>query len=182
VDAVLEAAAQILRRRGVAAITTNAVAARAGISVGTLYGYFSDKTEILQALARRLLAEDRVALRAAVERDQSGAPLRAVLRALIARHGKDRALRRAVMGVHLGAGGAREHADQVDRVVAMLVERTEHLGGPLPDDRLRWFVITRAALGVARALVEETEPGDLEEETLVDELTRLIEGYLRQVS
>jgi AcrR family transcriptional regulator len=140
VDAVLEATARIVRKHGVAAVTTNKVAERAGISVGTLYGYFADKTAIITALARRILAEDLVALRAALERDEAGAPLRSLLRALIARHREDRALRRAVMGVHLGAGGGREHGEQVDRVVAMLAERADRLGAPPPPDRLRWFV------------------------------------------
>src|SRR5256885_1206171 len=50
---VLEATAQILEAGGLAAFTTNAVAERAGVSIGTLYQYFADKNAILLALARQ---------------------------------------------------------------------------------------------------------------------------------
>ena len=45
--AILEGAAQILEAGGLAAFTTNAVAERAGVSIGTLYQYFADKNAIL---------------------------------------------------------------------------------------------------------------------------------------
>ena len=53
VDSILEAAAQVLQRGGVDAFNTNAVAERAGVSVGTLYQYFRDKDAILVAVAQR---------------------------------------------------------------------------------------------------------------------------------
>jgi len=55
VAAILEGAAQILEAGGLAAFTTNAVAARAGVSIGTLYQYFGDKHAVLAAAARREL-------------------------------------------------------------------------------------------------------------------------------
>ncbi len=45
-DAILEAAAQILIERGYAATTTNHIARRAGISIGSLYQYFPSKEAI----------------------------------------------------------------------------------------------------------------------------------------
>jgi AcrR family transcriptional regulator len=54
-EAILEAASQILERRGPAALNTNAVAERAGVSIGTLYQYFADKRAILVAAAEREL-------------------------------------------------------------------------------------------------------------------------------
>jgi AcrR family transcriptional regulator len=57
-EAIVEAAAQILERRGADALTTNHVAERAGVSIGTLYQYFSDKRALLLAAARRDLAPD----------------------------------------------------------------------------------------------------------------------------
>jgi AcrR family transcriptional regulator len=52
-EAIVEAAAQILEQGGADALTTNAVAERAGVSIGTLYQYFPDKQAILVAAARR---------------------------------------------------------------------------------------------------------------------------------
>ena len=56
-EAIVEAAAQILERRGPTAFNTNEVAERAGVSIGTLYQYFEDKHAILAAAARRELGE-----------------------------------------------------------------------------------------------------------------------------
>jgi AcrR family transcriptional regulator len=40
VNAVLDAVARILRRDGIAAITTNRIAEVAGVSIGSVYQYF----------------------------------------------------------------------------------------------------------------------------------------------
>ena len=58
-EAIVEAASQILERRGPTALNTNAVAERAGVSIGTLYQYFADKRAILVAAAQRELAADQ---------------------------------------------------------------------------------------------------------------------------
>ncbi len=52
-DAILEAASQILERDGAGGFNTNSVAERAGVSIGTLYQYYPDKTAILAAAAER---------------------------------------------------------------------------------------------------------------------------------
>ena len=51
-EAILEAAARILESGGVAQLTTNAIAARAGVSIGSLYQYFPNKEAILATLIR----------------------------------------------------------------------------------------------------------------------------------
>ncbi len=57
VEAIVEAAAQVFERHGYAAGTTNRIADRAGVSVGTLYQYFPNKDAILVALIERHLDE-----------------------------------------------------------------------------------------------------------------------------
>jgi len=52
-DAILEAATQLLIERGYAATTTNHIAKRAGISIGSLYQYFPNKEAIAVALLQR---------------------------------------------------------------------------------------------------------------------------------
>ena len=47
----------MLERDGAAGLTTNRVAERAGVSIGTLYQYFPDKTAILLATARRAFGQ-----------------------------------------------------------------------------------------------------------------------------
>ncbi|MBA0052913.1 TetR/AcrR family transcriptional regulator [Streptomyces sp. AJS327] len=54
-EAILEAAAQLFQRHGYAATTTNKVAERAGVSIGSLYQYVPNKDALLTALAQRHL-------------------------------------------------------------------------------------------------------------------------------
>jgi AcrR family transcriptional regulator len=53
VDAVLEAAARILERYGFEGYTTNAIAERAGVSIGSFYQYFPNKDAVTVALLER---------------------------------------------------------------------------------------------------------------------------------
>lgn len=62
VDALLEAAAQVFERHGYAAGTTNRIAARAGVSIGSLYQYFPGKDAILLAIVERHLDDATAAL------------------------------------------------------------------------------------------------------------------------
>jgi AcrR family transcriptional regulator len=60
VEAILQATVQILLKEGKLKLTTTRVAHRAGVSVGTLYQYFPNKSALLQALLKAHL--DSVAL------------------------------------------------------------------------------------------------------------------------
>jgi AcrR family transcriptional regulator len=68
VAAVVEASARILEEGGLGAFNTNAVAARAGVSIGSLYQYFPGKDAILASLVRREAEAFDVALTEAVAR------------------------------------------------------------------------------------------------------------------
>jgi AcrR family transcriptional regulator len=57
VEIIVEAAARILEERGLEGYTTNAVAERAGFSVGSLYQYFPNKDAITIALIHRETAD-----------------------------------------------------------------------------------------------------------------------------
>lgn len=50
VEAILQAAAHILEEEGFEGYTTNAIAARAGVSIGSLYQYFPNKDAVTAAL------------------------------------------------------------------------------------------------------------------------------------
>ena len=53
VGVIVEAAARILEERGLAGFSTNAVAERAGVSIGSLYQYFPRKEALIGALIVR---------------------------------------------------------------------------------------------------------------------------------
>ena len=56
-DEILAAAAQVFETHGYAGGTTNRIAERAGVSVGTLYQYFPSKEAMAVALLERHIAE-----------------------------------------------------------------------------------------------------------------------------
>lgn len=53
VDAILEAAARILETDGFGKYSTNEIARRAGVSIGSLYQYFPNKDAVTRELSRR---------------------------------------------------------------------------------------------------------------------------------
>jgi AcrR family transcriptional regulator len=72
-NAVIEATEQVLERDGLAALTTNRVAERAGVSIGSLYQYFPHKESLLVAVAERCLVRDLNELQALVDSFDAGA-------------------------------------------------------------------------------------------------------------
>lgn len=54
VIAIQEAAAQVLEDYGLEGFTTNAIASRAGVSIGTLYQYYPNKSAIAAALSSKV--------------------------------------------------------------------------------------------------------------------------------
>ena len=89
VDALLEATAQVLLSHGYDRASTNEIARRAGVSIGSLYQYFDNKEALVAELARRHFGRIEAVV---VQHLVSGATpdLRAmitrVLRALVAVH------------------------------------------------------------------------------------------------
>src|SRR5208282_1247321 len=55
VEAILQATIQVLLAWGKERLTTTRVALRAGVSVGTLYQYFPNKSALLKAVLKRHL-------------------------------------------------------------------------------------------------------------------------------
>ena len=56
VELILASTAGILRKQGIGAVTTNSIAAEAGIPVSSIYQYFPGKVAILSALYEQYLA------------------------------------------------------------------------------------------------------------------------------
>src|SRR5215472_7697100 len=73
VAAILDAAARVFAQRGYTGTTTNHIADRAGVSVGSLYEYFPSKDAILVALTEAHLADVKRVLRDAT-RELAQAP------------------------------------------------------------------------------------------------------------
>jgi AcrR family transcriptional regulator len=88
VNVILEASARILESDGLRGFNTNSVAAKAGVSVGSLYQYFPNKDAILLALIERFEDAAQEAINEALlsaKGQQLKPSLRLFVRALVGR-------------------------------------------------------------------------------------------------
>lgn len=67
VEAILEATARVLSERGYAGTSTNLVAERAGVSIGSVYQYFPNKDSLITALHERHAAQLHAVMTSALD-------------------------------------------------------------------------------------------------------------------
>jgi AcrR family transcriptional regulator len=99
-DAIVEASARLLAEGGLAAVTTNAVAARAGVSIGSLYEFFPNREAILAVLTVRRLAALRAGVESAIGKARALERRDAVyflIERIVAQVSRERALFRAML-------------------------------------------------------------------------------------
>ncbi|MFZ5782712.1 MAG: TetR/AcrR family transcriptional regulator [Pseudomonadota bacterium] len=186
VAAILEAAAQILEAGGLAALTTNAVAERAGVSIGTLYQYFADKSALVTALAQREMEVVLVQVARALQGEADPAPearIRAMVRVIVnAFRGRLRA-RRAVIQAVMAQGAARDFMAPVAAFIAAEGARVGQAPHPAFArlSREQVFVLSRAMMGAIRSAVMEEQPF-FTARSFEDELVRLLMAYLESVT
>lgn len=183
VAAILEAAARIFAEYGYAAGTTNRIAERAGVSIGSLYEYFPNKDALLVALMEAHIAEGQAILAAAAEEVASaGSPLREVaerlVRAMIDLHARDRALHRVLFEEVPLPPGVRRQLDTVERKIAANLADflRHHPEVRVPNVDLAAMILVQAIEGLTHRLVVHGTPGETEAQAA--EFVRLTTAYL----
>jgi AcrR family transcriptional regulator len=179
---ILEAAAQILETGGLEAFTTNAVAERAGVSIGTLYQYFADKNAVLLALARQEMETTVVAARRAIapaEGLEPAARVRALIRVVINAFGGRARARKAVVQAILAQGMGVEMMAPAAAFLASGAGVDSPSSRPLSTEQL--FVLSRSILGTIRAAVLEEQPF-LRSPVFEDEIVRLVVAYVSAIT
>lgn len=175
-DAVLEAAARILVEEGRQALTTNRIAERAGVSVGSLYQYFPGKEAILAELLREMRRGMHAAMQRAGElgrnEDLVSATSRMVGAAL--KHHLDRpelahALEQVEAELPVDAE-TRELKAGLRTIVADLLARHG-----VEDAERAAFDVVALCKGIASAAVDA---GERDMEGLSQRLNRAVLGYL----
>lgn len=182
VDAILEAAAQVLERGGLAALTTNAVAERAGVSIGTLYQYFAHKNAVLMSLAECELAAAQASVARALRDDPARSAeqrVRATVRAMLNAFGGRQRARKAVLQVVLAQGLGQQTVSLItafiSRTASPAGKERRPMFGSLSAEQA--FVVSHALTGAIRAAVLEERPA-LSSKAFEDELVRLVMAYL----
>jgi AcrR family transcriptional regulator len=181
VAAILEAAARVFEARGYAAGTTNRIAERAGVSIGSLYEYFPNKDAIVVALAERELESERVEITRLLEATRDEA-LAVVLRRFV----------EGVVGFHLRRPGLHrmlfdeaEHPPEAHACVLRFEELLAHSLAAILQRRRRSLPDADVA---AHLIVQTTESlahrfalrgiHELDRDAFVEEVTRLVARYV----
>jgi AcrR family transcriptional regulator len=182
VDAILKATVQVLLRVGKERLTTTRVAARAGVSVGTLYQYFPNKSALLRA-ALKLHVEEILAEVERVCMSQRGQPVEQIAEALavafLAVKMHDPKKSRALYAVSSDVEGAKIAANAVARVNQAIVGLLQSAPEVLATDlRLMATVLQSAIAGVKRHLLESDMP-EAQFQMMQQELVLVVRGYVR---
>lgn len=177
---LLDAAAEVFAEAGYAKATTNAVAARAGVSPGTLYQFFRNKEALAEGLAERYRTALEQAHQQAFDTGLASLPLPQLIARMVgpmievnvANPGFKALFTTADMPAHLGAPAKRLHAAVVDRIGGVLAARHPHL--PAEDVRRTAIVATQ----IFGALLGTIVSAEDDREQWVAELERALVGYL----
>ena len=186
VDALVEATARVLVREGFERASTNRIAAEAGVSIGSLYQYFPSKEALVASVIERhknaMLAMLREAL-VRVEKKPVNEAMRELIAVTIQAHRVDPQLHR-VLVEQIPRTGRLAEVEGFDReahamVRSYLESRKRELRGV--DLDLATFVCVSCVETLAHGAVlrhpKLLASGKVE--TFIDEVTRLVTGYLR---
>lgn len=184
IEAIIEAAAQLLQQEGEEGLTTAKIADRAGVSIGSLYQYFPNKEAVLLALVRRErdLIGERVARKIAEIEPKSGEEIvRGVVSTLLVAF-RPRRRRRKLVALMATLSVDRDNSglELRDRVAALIVAASRQYpdlaARPLSD--VSAYVLVRAVLGAIRSAVVENSK-ILDDPEFEEKLCRLAISYLK---
>jgi AcrR family transcriptional regulator len=184
VDAILEAAAQVLERDGYTASTTDLIAERAGVSIGSVYQYFPNKDALLLALAQRHADAARAVLEPLLAEVVEGTPpvgpwLRRFVRAIVELNGRRPRLHQILFEE---TPFPQENMEEMYRAGELIVGIVESYLARAADvkvanPRLAAYLLFRSIGGIAHAGVVRRPP-DLTMQDCGEELILILVRYL----
>lgn len=184
VETILDATARVLIEQGFSGTTTNRVAERAGISVGSLYQYFPSREALVAAVAQRYSETMKASLEALLIQTQAEnlkTALRFLLRGITDVHAVDPELSRILATELPRLGDMEWRKDIASRGIAiaeaLLTAHRHELRDGL-DLESAAFVVAKASEAVMVAIAQSTGAADSSavEEALVDMLFSFLSG------
>ncbi len=185
VEAVLDAAIQVLTSEGAARFTTARVAERAGVSVGSLYQYFPNKAAILFRLQSDEWRRTSALLRGILQ-DREVPPLerlRQLVHAFIRSECEEAQVRMALADAAPLYRDAPEAIEaKAENVEVFRAFIGEALPGVPEQERLLAVHLVKSTLSGVGASFSEKLHSDAEITAFSDELADMLCGYLERLS
>jgi len=175
VSVILEASARILESDGLHGFNTNAIAARAGVSIGSLYQYFPNKDVIVLAL----ISSFEEALQDAVLKAVQGGTgqelkrrIKRLVRALVAVHYRRPRLNRVLEAEEERLGSEADNSAFHAVVLQLLKDHKDEVAVPVSG------ATERVVISILRALVDLGLASGTSRRSTEERAMRAVCGYL----
>jgi len=184
VDALLEATSQVLVAEGYDHTSTNKIALKAGVSIGSLYQYFPNKESLVAALIERHYLEMAAICKESIGKDVQQVTLqqliRDTIRAMVAIHAVNPKLH-AVLQEQIPKVGKLKnlmelHLETREMVRRQLEMRRDDIR--VQDLAIAAFVVVETVDSLIHATLLQEDPTHWTPEKIVDEIADLLLAYL----
>lgn len=182
VEAILTAVTQIMDKDGAMGLTTNKIAEKAGVSVGSLYQYFKNKESIFEAILLRITEENLKSLEINLSTRSDNSSIRQLVDLVV------RAQFENVQRLGKLTSVLFQYAPQIlspnhfkkadERIVNFLLERIEQDQIKVrPQNRAEAFFICSQAVRGVIFMTFLQKPED-ERQRIIEELIDMVATYL----
>jgi AcrR family transcriptional regulator len=179
VDAIIQAATYILTEAGWEGLTTNAIAERAGVNIGSLYQFFPNKEAVIAELQRRHTVATHAELHRTLgflpEQPSLREALTVVIDMIIVEHRVAPAVHKAI--TEELPRTLRCMPEEKEQLRRQILESLEPFMRNVPDPDLAIYMTSVAAEAIIHNVTAE-RPELLDSPRLVAELVTLFENFL----
>ena len=181
VDAIIQAATYILTKVGWEGLTTNAIAERAGVNIGSLYQFFPNKEAVIAELQRRHAAATRTDLLKALDILPNQPSLRdaltLIVEMIVAEHRVAPALHKAIHEELPST--VRQMEDNNDQLQRQFADVLRPFMTNVPDPDLSIYLMGITAHAIIHTVTAD-RPNLLAQPGFIVEVVTLLENYLHR--
>ena len=182
VDAILEAVTHIMDKDGPLSLTTNKIAEKAGVSVGSLYQYFKNKESIFEAILLRLTEQNLLSLEEKLAQRPDEVSIGRIIKLVVQSHfdnvqkmGKLTSVLFEYAPQVLSPGHFKESDE---RVIRFLIEKTDEYNIKIrPSNKENAFFISSQAVRAVLFMTTLSRPPEARQK-VIDELIDMLTLYL----